>query len=108
MTETITPRQFHDSPGAEDWRVVGDGACAYFRTGSFVAGARLVQAIAELDDVDDHPPDVDLRQDGVTVRLVTRTDEHYGMSQRDASLARRISEAARAQGLTADPAAIQS
>jgi 4a-hydroxytetrahydrobiopterin dehydratase len=108
MTETITPQQFHESPGAEDWRVVGDGACAYFRTGSFAAAARLVQAIAELGGLDEHAPDVDLRQDGVTLRLVTRTDEHYGMTQRDAELARRISEVARAQGVTADPSAVQS
>jgi 4a-hydroxytetrahydrobiopterin dehydratase len=30
-------------------RVVGDGACAYFRTGSLAAGARLAQAISEAD-----------------------------------------------------------
>ena len=29
----ITLRQFHDAEGVEDWRVVGDGACAFFRTG---------------------------------------------------------------------------
>jgi pterin-4a-carbinolamine dehydratase len=34
-------------------------------------GAQLVQAIGELADVDAHHPDVDLRHDGVTVRLVT-------------------------------------
>ena len=48
MTERITPRQFHEAVGVEDWRVLGDGACAYFRTGSFEVGARIVQAIAEL------------------------------------------------------------
>src|SRR5438874_2509447 len=41
MTKQITPTQFHDADGVEDWRVVGDGVCAYFRTGSFAAGARL-------------------------------------------------------------------
>ena len=108
MSDPISPQQFHEAPGAQDWRVVGDGACAYFRAGSFAAGARLVQAIAELDGLDQHPPDVDLRQDGVTVRLVTRTDAHYGMSQRDAELAGQISEVARALGLEADPSAVQS
>ena len=71
MIDGITPKQFHESEGVEDWRVLGDGACAYFRTGSFAAGARLVQAIGELPGVDDHPPDVDVRHDGVTVRLLT-------------------------------------
>ena len=39
MTERITPGQFHEAAGVEDWRVLGEGACAYFRTGSFAAGA---------------------------------------------------------------------
>ncbi|HEY8761227.1 MAG TPA: VOC family protein [Candidatus Dormibacteraeota bacterium] len=108
MTDQISPKQFHDSDGAEDWRVLGDGACAFFRTGSFAAGARLVQAIAELQGVDDHHPDVDLRHDGVTVRLVTVADDYLGMSLRDVDLARQISAAARELGLPADPSAVQS
>ena len=85
-TEGITPGQFHDAEGVEDWRVLGEGACTYFRTGSFAAGARLVQAISELPGLDEHSPDVDLRHDGVTVRLITITDDYYGMSQRDVEL----------------------
>jgi 4a-hydroxytetrahydrobiopterin dehydratase len=61
MTEGISPKQFHEAGGVEDWRVLGEGACAYFRTGSFAAGARLVQAIGELDGLDAHHPDIDLR-----------------------------------------------
>jgi 4a-hydroxytetrahydrobiopterin dehydratase len=61
MSEPITPRQFHDADGVEDWRVVGEGACTYLRTGSFAAGARLVHAIGELAGLEDHHPDVDLR-----------------------------------------------
>jgi 4a-hydroxytetrahydrobiopterin dehydratase len=33
MTEQITPRQFHEAGGVDDWRVIGEGACTYFRTG---------------------------------------------------------------------------
>jgi 4a-hydroxytetrahydrobiopterin dehydratase len=80
MTDRISPRQFHESQGVEDWRVIGDGACAYFRTGSFAASVRLVQAIAQLPGIEDHKPDVDLRRDGVTVRLITYTDDYYGVS----------------------------
>lgn len=108
MTDGISPRQFHESVGVEDWRVLGEGACAYFRTGSFAAGARLVQAISELDGLDDHHPDIDLRLDGVTVRLITVTDHWYGVSARDVELARQISDVARGQGLSADPSAVQS
>jgi 4a-hydroxytetrahydrobiopterin dehydratase len=108
MTDRISPGQFHESTGVEDWRVIGDGACAHFRTGSFAASARLVQAIGQLPGVDEHPPDVDLRPDGVTVRLITYTDDYYGMSRRDVEVARRISAAARRLGLSAVPSAVQS
>jgi 4a-hydroxytetrahydrobiopterin dehydratase len=108
VTEPITPRQFHEADGVEDWRVVGDGACAYFRTGSFRAGARLVQAISELPGVGDHHPDVDMRHEGVTVRLITITDGAWGMSGRDIELARQISAVAREQGVPAEPTAVQT
>jgi 4a-hydroxytetrahydrobiopterin dehydratase len=108
MTEKITPRQFHEAEGVSDWRVVGDGACTYFRTGSFADAARFVQAITELPGVDAHHPDVDIRQDGVTVRLVTATDDYYGMSMIDVELARQISAVAGDLGLSGDPMAVQS
>ena len=108
MTDKISPKQFRESEGVEGWRVLGDGANAYFRTGSFAAAARLVQSISELPGVDDHHPDVDVRQGGVTVRLVTFADDYGGMTRQDLELARRISAAARDLGLSADPSAVQS
>jgi 4a-hydroxytetrahydrobiopterin dehydratase len=108
MTDTITPQQFHAAEGVEDWRVIGDGACAFYRTGSLAAGARLAQAIAELPDVGPGQPDIDLRHKGVTVRLLTRTNEWYGVSRRDLELARQISAVARELGLSGDPTAVQS
>jgi 4a-hydroxytetrahydrobiopterin dehydratase len=108
MTERITPRQFHEADGVEDWRVLGEGACTYFRTGSFAAGARLVHAISELAGLDDHHPDVDLRFGGVTVRLITITHDYYGLSGRDVELARQISTVARELGVLADPSAVQT
>jgi 4a-hydroxytetrahydrobiopterin dehydratase len=107
-TEPISARRFHEAEGVEDWRVLGEGACTYFRTGSFAAGARLVDAIGGLAGLDDHHPDVDLRHGGVTVRLITITDDYYGLSGRDLELARRISALAREQGLLADPSAVQT
>ncbi len=108
MTEPITPRQFHEADGVEDWRLLGEGACTYFRTGSFAAGARLVHAISELAGLDDHHPDVDVRQGGVTVRLITIMDGYYGLSKRDLELARQISAVARGLGIPADPSAVQT
>ena len=108
MTEPVTARQFHFSDGVGAWRVADGGACAYFATGSFAASARFVQSIAELPGLDEHPPDVDLRPDGVFVRLFTFAPAPDGLSRRDVELARRISEVARDQGLTAEPAAVQN
>jgi len=108
MTDGITPKQFDESEGVEDWRIIGDGACAYFRTTSFAASARLVQAISQLPGVEDRKPDVDLRRDGVTVRLITYTDDYYGVSRCDVEMARQISAAARRLGLAGDPSAVQS
>ena len=108
MSDRITMRQFHESDGVADWRVVGEGACAYFRAGSFAAGARLVNAISELAGLEDHHPDVDLRYDGVIVRLITVTPEYYGLSERDLELARKISAIAREAGVPADPSTLQT
>jgi 4a-hydroxytetrahydrobiopterin dehydratase len=104
----ITPRQFHEADGLQDWRLVAGGACAYFRTGSLPAGARLVQVITELADPDGLRPDVDLRHEGVTVRLPLLQPLDYGVSDGDVGLARRISAAARELGLPADPSAVQT
>lgn len=108
MTDHISWREFRESEGLEDWRNLSDGASAMFRVASFGVAARFVAAIGALDGVDAHPPAIDIRHDGVTVRLITATPTYSGMSQRDVELARRISEVARAHDLVADPMAVQS
>lgn len=101
----ITPGQFHDEKGVDDWRVLLDTACARFTTGSFLTGARFVDAIAELAEAANHHPDVDLRYPHVTVRLTTH--DVGGLSRRDVDLARDISAAARELEIPADPRAVQ-
>jgi 4a-hydroxytetrahydrobiopterin dehydratase len=108
MSDWITASQFHASEGVGDWRVVGEGAGACFRTGSFDVGVRFVQAIGRLAGVADHSPDIDLRHREVTVRLVTVAPDYYGMSRRDVEMARRISAVARDLGIPADPKAVQT
>ena len=108
MTEWIAPSRFRDADGVGDWRVLGEGACAYFRTGSFGAGARLVQRISELPGLDGHHPDADLRNQGVTVRLITITPEASGLTRRDLELARQISKVAHELGAPADPSVLQT
>lgn len=106
MSECLAPRQFHAAEGVEDWRVVCEGACGHFRTGSFSAGVALVDAIGRLAGAVGHHPDVDLRPDSVTVRLVTR--EVGGLTERDLTLARQISSAARELGAQAEPSLVQT
>jgi 4a-hydroxytetrahydrobiopterin dehydratase len=110
MTDTtpMTPSEFHASDGLADWRVLGDGAYAFFPTSSFAASVELVRAIGAIAGIGEHPPAVDVRHDGVTVRLVTVTDDSYGMSAADADVARAISAAARDRGLGSDPTALQN
>jgi 4a-hydroxytetrahydrobiopterin dehydratase len=106
MTERITPAHFHEAAGVEDWRVLlGDRACAHFRTGSFATGVRLVDTIGALADAANHHPDVDLRYASVTVCLSTH--DVQGLSHRDIELARQISAAARDLGISPGPASVQ-
>ncbi|MGY3334579.1 4a-hydroxytetrahydrobiopterin dehydratase [Streptomyces filamentosus] len=136
-TENIRPLRFHETSGLEDWRVVGEGACAFFRTESFAAGAAFVGALADIPAAGpgtgsadgpgtgpadgpsarsggasgtgrDDGPDVDLRPGGVLVRLVSVTEDYYGLTTRHLELARRISELARAHGLAADPSGVRT
>jgi 4a-hydroxytetrahydrobiopterin dehydratase len=108
MTEAITPAQFHDSPGIEDWRLTSEGATAFFRTRSFAESARLIQAISRVAGVEDHRPGVDVRHDGVTVHMITSTEDYFGPSRRDLELARQVSEVALEMGIPSDPSAVQS
>jgi 4a-hydroxytetrahydrobiopterin dehydratase len=101
MSETIKPQRLHEV----DWRVVRDDAATHFRTESFAAGVELVDAIAKLADAANHHPDVDLRSDGVTVRLRSHNDG--GVSERDVALAGEISAAARQLGVPIDPTGVQ-
>ena len=68
MTDHISPRQFRESAGVEDWRVISDGAVAYFRTTSFAESARFVQAMAQLPGIAPLRPDVDVRDDPACTR----------------------------------------
>jgi 4a-hydroxytetrahydrobiopterin dehydratase len=106
MTTRITPQQFHESEGVDDWRVLFNGACASFRTGSFATGIALVDVIGTLADAANHHPDVDLRYAAVTVRLMTHDVD--GLSDRDVELARQISAAARKLNVPADPTVVEA
>ncbi len=107
MSDRIDSKRFHQAKGTEDWRVLPEGAYAFFRTDSFATSAQLVGAIGDLAP-DGHQPEVDIRADGVTVLLGAFKGEEYGLTKRELDLARRVSTTAREMGLAADPSAIQS
>ena len=107
MTDRILSAQFHAAEGAEAWRVLPEGAYAFFRADSFAVSARFVDAISGLVGEGD-APHVDIRGDGVTVLLRAFKREHFGLVQRDLDLARTIATTAHDMGLTADPSAVQS
>ena len=107
IRDQISAQQFLEADGLADWRVLSEGALAFFRTGSFADSARLVEAIGAISGVEDHPPAVDVRAGGVTVRLISVGDDYFGMTQRDVEIARQVSAAARELGLSPDPAMLQ-
>ena len=65
----VPPQQMHEV----GWRIVRDSACTHLPHRFVRGGRRLVDAIGGLAEVANHHPDVDLRPDGVTVRLRRRT-----------------------------------
>jgi 4a-hydroxytetrahydrobiopterin dehydratase len=101
MTDRILPSQFHEA----GWRVLRDDACIYFATGSFAKGVELVEAIGRLAAASDRPADIDLRPEGVTVRLGRHGPPP---TEEDLALAERISAAARQLGVSADLDGLQA
>jgi 4a-hydroxytetrahydrobiopterin dehydratase len=106
MAERVYARQWHASKDAQAWRVLPEGATAFFRTDSFEVSVRFLDAVGALVGQAD-PPYVDIRGDGVTVLLRSFRQE-YGLFQADFDLALAISKKAQEMGLAAEPAAIQS
>jgi 4a-hydroxytetrahydrobiopterin dehydratase len=107
-SDGISANAFEEAEGTGDWRIIGDGATTFVPTGSLADSSRFVAAIAALEGAAAHPPDIDIRPDGVTVRLLTYAADYYGMSERDVDSARRISTAARDLGLQPDPSMVSS
>ena len=102
--EQLFPKDFHASPGVEDWRVLFWGAHVFYRTSSFDQAVGFVSAIAEAARTVGHDPDVDGRPEGVTIRTCSRPDG--ALSRADADLAAQVSAAAHRMRLESDPTAL--
>jgi 4a-hydroxytetrahydrobiopterin dehydratase len=107
MADRILSRQFHGMEGVEAWRVLPEGASAFFRTDSFASSARFVDAISRLGG-EQNAPDIDIRPDGVTVLIRAFKGLQYGLVKSDVDLARSVSKLADELGLVAEPAAVES
>lgn len=106
--EPITVSQFRDAAGTEAWPILTDGATTFFRTDSFATSARLVSAISAIEGLEGRRPAIDIRDDGVTVRLLTRAEKYWGMSREDIQRARRITEVAATLGLRPDGSDVEA
>ena len=81
MAELITPQQFHDATGVDDWRVLWSVAFAVFRTGDFATGVKMVDEIGRLAEAAGHHPDLNLRSGVLEVGPVT--EEHWSLTDVD-------------------------
>lgn len=99
--------------GLSDRRKLGQGLHARFVTGDFGAGVRFLAAIDEVGQAAGHHPEVRICPAHVDLKLVSQDavyrdedgTEHQveWTTERDVDLARRISEVAAGQSLSADP-----
>jgi catechol 2,3-dioxygenase-like lactoylglutathione lyase family enzyme len=100
-----TAKQFQDAEGTEDWRVLAQGASAWFVASSHVAAAGLIRRVVEGCSGVGPLPDLDLRATGVHVR--TRSAD-AGLTATDVDVARVVSAAARELGLEAEPSGLRA
>ena len=106
MNDTCLTQEQIETANLADWRAIGEALHARFRTGDFATGLRLVNLIGEAAEAANHHPDLDLRYPHLNIRLFSH--DVHGVTERDLSLARRISELAADLGVTAEPSAVST
>jgi 4a-hydroxytetrahydrobiopterin dehydratase len=74
------------------WQQDGDAITREVRVPTFLAGVGLVQRVAEIAEVMDHHPDIDIRF--TTLRFSLTTHSAGGLTARDLELASHIDELA--------------
>ena len=101
MTERMTSAAFTELQ-LDDWRVIGRGAEANFQCGSYADAGRFAADLAALCDDRDHHAAIDLRYPDL-VHVMTTTHFRNGLTDRDADLARAISQLAAERGFHSKP-----
>ncbi|MET0673787.1 MAG: VOC family protein [Microbacterium pygmaeum] len=104
--EWISPAAFHRGDGVSDWRVTGTGPQAVFTATSLSQAASLVAPVVAAAARFGLRPDIDVRAEGVVVRIPDRSFE--GIPAAAVEFAAVVSAAAADLSLTADPSRAQS
>lgn len=102
----ISAAEFHRAPGVADWRVTESGPQAVFLATSLSDAAALVAPIVEAAEQFGLRPDVDLRPEGVVVRIPDRTGD--GIARVTPEFAAAVSRAAAELSLTPDASRAQT
>lgn len=102
----ISAAAFHRTPGVGDWRVTSTGPQAVFTATSLARAAALVAPVVAAAERLGVLPDIDVRPEGVVVRVPYRDPE--GIAAAAGEFAAEVSRAAAELGLTADPSRAQS
>lgn len=89
-----------DDARLTDWRPTPDGIHARFLTGDFATGLELVNRIGAAAEEANHHPDLGLTYPHVDVALISHDVE--AVTDRDLSLARRITDLATELGVKAE------
>jgi 4a-hydroxytetrahydrobiopterin dehydratase len=97
-------KEFLAAEGIDDWVVLHGGATAVFRVRSIGDGARLAEALAEVQGLEGSGTVITIGDGCLTVRL---TRDMWQLEVRHIELARAVSAIARAHGADADRAATQ-
>ncbi|MFZ0626956.1 MAG: hypothetical protein WAN34_10720, partial [Acidimicrobiia bacterium] len=105
-SEWISAAEFHRAPGVSDWRVTGTGPQTVFTATSLSHAAGLIAPVVAAAERFGILPDVDVRPEGVVVRIPYRSPE--GIPAAAAEFAAAVSSAAAELLLTPDPSLAQS
>jgi pterin-4a-carbinolamine dehydratase len=103
---SISAAAFHRASGVSDWRVTGTGPQAVFTATSLAHAASILTPIVTAAERFGITPDIDVRPEGVVVRVPDRTSD--GIPAAATEFAAAVSRAAAELQLTPDPALAQS
>jgi 4a-hydroxytetrahydrobiopterin dehydratase len=105
-SQRVSAAEFHRAPGVSDWRVTATGPQAVFAASSLPHAAGLVPRVVAAAKRCGILPDIDVRPEGVVVRVPYPDPE--GIPARAAEFAAAVSEAAAEQALKPEPSKAQS